>query len=101
MKFMKKILTGLLLIILFSNVAYAVQEINLGEIKRPQSAILFIVDGLGSSYFYPELKPIALHGNELSKANTPNLTFGSRVIDIKTPHPVTGIAHSVIVTGNS
>ncbi len=98
---MRKILTGLLLIILFSNVAYAVQEINLGEIKRPQSAILFIVDGLGSSYFYPELEPIALDGNELSKANTPNLTFGSRVVDIKTPHPVTGIAHSVIVTGNS
>ncbi len=90
-----------MLIILFSDAAYAVQEINFGEIKRPHSAILFIVDGLGSSYFYPELKPIALDGNELSKANTPNLTFGSRVIDIKTPHPVTGIAHSVIVTGNS
>ncbi|HKZ56769.1 MAG TPA: alkaline phosphatase family protein [Thermodesulfovibrionales bacterium] len=101
---MKKIQTSflcLLLIIFLSDAVYAVQEINIGEIKRPQSAILFIVDGLGSSYFYPELKPIALDGNELSKVNTPNLTFGSRVIDIKTPHPVTGIAHSVIVTGNS
>jgi len=101
---MKKIQTSflcLLLIIFLSDAVYAAQEINIGVIKRPQSAILFIVDGLGSSYFYPELNPIALDGKELSKANTPNLTFGSRVIDIKTPHPVTGIAHSVIVTGNS
>ena len=98
---MKKILIGLTLFLLFSNVACAVQEINLGEIKRPQSAILFIVDGLGSSYFYPELAPFALDGNEISKANTHNLTLRTRISDIKTPHPVTGIAHSIIVTGNS
>ncbi|HEY9245426.1 MAG TPA: sulfatase-like hydrolase/transferase, partial [Candidatus Methanoperedens sp.] len=29
------------------------------------------------------------------------LTFGTRIVDFKTPHPVTGTAHSVITTGYS
>jgi len=91
----------LLLLILTAHTAFAASEITLNEVKQPKGAILFIVDGFGSSYYYPELKPYALDGNELGKASAPNLTFGARVIDTKTPTPVTGIAHSVIVTGYS
>ncbi len=96
---MKKILiiSVLLLTISFSSAS----EITLNDVQRPQSAILFIVDGFGSSYYYPELTPYALDGSELAKASAPNLTFGTRIIDIKTPQPVTEIAHSIIVTGYS
>ncbi len=97
---MKKILLILLLFSL-SNIASGVSEITLNDVKRPNGAILFIVDGLGSSYYYPELTPHSLDGSELSKAMTRNLTIGTRIIDVKTPNPVTGIAHSVIVTGYS
>jgi len=98
---MKKYLIIIVLLILVSNTASAVSEITLNDVKKPQSAILFIVDGFGSSYYYPELLPLALDGSEILKARTQNLTFGARVINIKTPTPVTGIAHSVIVTGDS
>lgn len=98
---MKKILITLALLIMVSTIASAASEITLNDIKRPQRAILFITDGFGSSYYYPELAPIALDGSELPKAHAPNLTFGTRIIDIKTSRPVTGIAHSVIVTGYS
>ncbi|MDD5474053.1 MAG: alkaline phosphatase family protein [Candidatus Methanoperedens sp.] len=97
---MKKVLV-ILLLLLTSNTALAVSEITLNDVKRPQSAILFIVDGFGSSYYYPEFTPFALDGSELVKVKAQNLTFGTRIINIKTPHPVTGIAHSVIVTGFS
>ena len=97
---MKKVLI-ILLLLLTSTTASAISEITLNEIKRPQSAILFIVDGFGSSYYYPELIPFAIDGGEIPGARTQNLTFGARVINIKTPTPVTGIAHSVIVTGYS
>jgi hypothetical protein len=98
-----------LVIILFTTVvlystlhtAVAISEVTLNDVKRPQSAILFIVDGFGSSYYYPELSPSALDGSLLSKAITNNLSFGTRIVDIRTKHPVTGIAHSVIVTGFS
>jgi len=98
---MKKFLIIIVLLILVSNTASAVSDLTLNDVKRPQSAILFIVDGFGSSYYYPELAPAALDGSELQKARGPNLTFGTRIISVKTPHPVTGIAHSVIVTGYS
>ncbi|MBU4374170.1 MAG: alkaline phosphatase family protein, partial [Euryarchaeota archaeon] len=98
---MKKVLIISILLLLLSGAALAVSQITLNEVKRPQSAILFIVDGFGSSYYYPELTPIALDGSELLKARTRNLTFGTRIVDIKTSHPITGIAHSVIATGYS
>ena len=93
----------ILLTILFSTsfTASAVSEIPMNEVKRPQSAILFIVDGLGSSYYYPETSPLALDGSLLPKTKTGNLSFGTRITDIRTKHPITGIAHSVIVTGYS
>jgi 2,3-bisphosphoglycerate-independent phosphoglycerate mutase len=97
---MKKILLIILLFISISSTT-AVSEITLNEIKKPQSAILFIVDGFGSSYFYPEFSPSALDGSMLLKAKTQNISFGARIADIRTKHPVTGIAHSMIVTGFS
>lgn len=84
-----------------SNTAFAVSEINISKVERPQSAILFIVDGFGSSYYYPEYSPSALDGSSLIKAKTQNLSFGARIADIRTGHPITGIAHSMIVTGFS
>ena len=84
-----------------SNTAFAVSEITINKVERPQSAILFIVDGFGSSYYYPEYSPTALDGSLLIKAKTHNLSFGARIADIRTGHPITGIAHSMIVTGFS
>ncbi len=98
---MKKVLIISILLLLLSGAALAVSEITLNDVKRPQSAILFIVDGFGSSYYYPELTPIAFDGSALLKARAQNLTFGTRIIGIKTSHPITGIAHSVIATGYS
>ncbi len=97
---MKKVL--IILILLFiPDVALGISEITLNDVKRPHGAILFIVDGFGSSYFYPEFTPYAFDGSVLLKARTRNLTFGARIMNIRTSHPVTGIAHSVIVTGYS
>ncbi len=98
---LRKIFIISMLLLLSSDIVSAVSEAALNDVKRPHGAVLFIVDGLGSSYFYPEFTPYALDGSELSKAKTLNLSFGSRIIDIRTSHPVTGIAHSVIVTGYS
>ncbi len=89
------------IVLLTSNTALGASEITLNDIERPESAILLIVDGLGASYYYPELAPFALDGSELSRAGTQNLAFGARIINISTPYPDTGIAHSVIVTGFS
>ncbi len=98
---MRKILIISIILLLLSGTALAASEITLNDVKRPERAILFIVDGFGSSYYYPELTPFSLDGTELIKARSKNLTFGTRIMDIKTPTPVTGIAHSVIVTGYS
>jgi 2,3-bisphosphoglycerate-independent phosphoglycerate mutase len=101
---MKKTFLIILLLLSFitmSNIAVAVSEITVNTVERPQSAILFIVDGFGSSYFYPEYSPTALDGSILIKARTQNLSFEARVADIRTGHPITGIAHSTIVTGFS
>ena len=98
---MKNVFLITILFFTFSVAASGASEIKLNNIQRPDSAILFVVDGLGSSYYYPELTPYGVDGLEISKAVTRNLTFGSRIIDIKTPIPSTGQAHSVIFTGFS
>ena len=98
---MKNVLLILLLFFIFSVAISGATEITLNNIQKPDSAILFIVDGLGSPYFYPELTPYAIDESEISKAVTGNLTTGTRLMDIRTPIPSTGPAHSVIVTGYS
>ena len=97
---MKKVF-AVLFILLTANVVAGVSEIILNDVERPNGAIIFIVDGLGSSYFYPEYTPYALDGIGLFEASAPNLTFGRWVQDVKVPTPSTGTAHSVIVTGYS
>jgi 2,3-bisphosphoglycerate-independent phosphoglycerate mutase len=97
----KNVLLISILFVTFSVAISGATEITLNNIQKPDSAILFIVDGLGSSYFYPELTPYALDGGEISKAVTRNLTSGTRLLDIRTTIPSTGPAHSVIVTGYS
>lgn len=97
---MKKVLIFIILLLLIPS-GFGISEVSLNDVKKPVGAILFIVDGFGSSYYYPEYTPYSLANDELTKATAPNLTFGAQVIDIRTPVPVTGIAHSIIVTGNS
>lgn len=97
----KNVLLISILFFTFSVAISGASEIKLNDIQRADSAILFIVDGLGSSYFYPELTPYAIDESEISKAFTRNLTSGTRLLDIRTPIPSTGQAHSVIVTGYS
>lgn len=97
----KYILLISILFVIFSVASSGGTEITLNNIQKPDSAILFIVDGLSSSYFYPELTPYAIDESEISKAVTPNLTSGTRLLDIRTPNPSTGPAHSIIVTGYS
>ena len=98
---MKNICLITIIFFTFSIIASGASEIKLNDIQRPDSAILFIVDGLGSSYYYPEYTPYGMDGSMISKAVTRNLTFGARIIDIKTPIPSTGQAHSIIFTGFS
>ncbi|RLG25459.1 hypothetical protein DRN76_02735 [Methanosarcinales archaeon] len=68
----------------------------------PQSAVLFIADGLGSHYIYPELMAETHDGEKLQNTPCPNITAGGlRVLHVKAPVPKTGPGHSVIITGNS
>jgi len=97
----KNIILIIIIFIAFSVTASGAIEITLKDIHRPESASLFIVDGLSSSFFYPEATPYGVDGLEISKAVTRNLTFGARLLDIRTLIPSTGQAHSVIFTGFS
>ena len=69
--------------------------------ETPQSAVLFIIDGLGSYYIYPEFTPHTLSGTPLRSIDAKNITSGdARVINLRVPVPKTGPGHSVIVTGD-
>ncbi|GEM_PF-203905 len=65
--------------------------------------VLLIIDGLGSSYCYPEFTPHALDNSTLEKADCTNLLAiaggGMRAIDVRAPVTSTHPGHSVIVTG--
>ncbi len=70
--------------------------------EQPHGAVILVVDGLGSSYVYPEHSAYALDGSPLGKAVLFNLTGnGARAIDVRVPVPETGKSHSVLVTGSS
>lgn len=83
--------------------AYSVVEVN--PVNSPHGAVILIVDGLSSSYIYPEFTPYALDGSVIGKANTTNLSFildeSSRVLDVRAPQTYTEAGHSVLVTGYS
>ncbi|RZB31478.1 MAG: hypothetical protein AEth_00657 [Candidatus Argoarchaeum ethanivorans] len=72
------------------------------SVPPSQGAVLFIADGLGSHYIYPELMAETHDGKKLQNTPCPNITAGGlRVLYVKAPVPKTGPGHSVIVTGNS
>lgn len=75
------------------------REVDLVEDDVPNGAVLLIVDGLGSSYIYPEHRPYSLEGRPLEHSLLFNLTDGARVLDVRAPVPATLPGHSVIVTG--
>ncbi|WP_167848804.1 alkaline phosphatase family protein [Methanolobus halotolerans] len=83
--------------------AYSVVEVN--PVDTPHGAVILIVDGLSSSYIYPEFTPYALDGSVIGKASTPNISMifdqSCRVLDVRAPQTYTEAGHSVLVTGYS
>lgn len=80
-------------------------DVVINPVTSPNGAVLLIVDGFGSCYFYPEFAPYDLDGNELMKAEANNITLiadgGTRVLDVIAPQPRTSLGHSVLATGYS
>jgi hypothetical protein len=68
----------------------------------PLGAVVLVVDGLGSSYIYPEYRAYSLDGSALGGIVLFNLTGdAARVLEMRVPVPVTAPGHSVLVTGCS
>ncbi len=93
------------LLIFFVPSCNADTVVEIGDVNTPQSAVIFIIDGLSSCYVYPEYTPHAIDGSVLDKAKTPNIkeifNNSCRVLDIKAPQTFTEGGHSVLVTGYS
>ena len=93
----RSFLLFLLLLQLYSCGAYGAAAED-----APHGAVILVVDGMGSSYVYPEHSDYALDGSPLGKAVLFNLTgSGARAIDVRVPVPETSKSHSVLVTGSS
>jgi 2,3-bisphosphoglycerate-independent phosphoglycerate mutase len=97
---------ALFLVVIFSPVhVIATTEIEVNPVNTPAGAVILIIDGLSSSYIYPELTPYAIDGTALDKATVRNISQiaekSSRVLDISAPQTYTEAGHSVLVTGNS
>ena len=77
-------------------------NVDMGQEVHPAGAVILVIDGLGSSYIYPEYQAYSLDGAPTGKALLFNLTGeGSRVLDVRVPVPETLKSHAVLVTGNS
>lgn len=77
-------------------------DVQMDPQARPGGAVILVVDGLGSSYVYPEHSAYALDGSALGAAILFNLTGGgARVVDARVPVPETTKSHAVLVTGSS
>jgi len=100
----RRIILVLLIVCLILPIAGAT-DIVINPVPSPNGAVLLIVDGFGSYYFYPEFTPYDLDGNELMKAEANNLTLiadgGTRVLDVIAPQPRTSLGHSILATGYS
>ncbi len=91
----------LLLLLLMPGIGSAI-DVQMGSQAEPSGAVILVVDGLGSSYVYPEHSAYALDGSGLGKAVLFNLTGGgARVVDVRVPVPETTKSHAVLVTGSS
>jgi 2,3-bisphosphoglycerate-independent phosphoglycerate mutase len=97
-----RLLFALLVLFLLVGSGRPTTEVLVGEADRPTGAVLLVVDGMGSSYVYPELEAQAVDGSPLGRALLFNLTGkGARVLDVTVPVPETGASHSVLVSGCS
>lgn len=98
-----KMVFFLLLFIFLISTGCAVTVVELDQVSTPQGAVILIVDGLSSYYFYPEHTPHAIDGTVLDKAETYDMlemfAKGSRVLDVTAPQTFTEGGHSVMVTG--
>ncbi|ABK14772.1 MAG: alkaline phosphatase family protein [Methanothrix sp.] len=91
----------LIIFLLISPAICASDGISPDGVGSPKGAVLLIVDGLGSSYIYPEHIPYSVEGRPLKQAVLFNISDGARVLDIRAPVPSTVPGHSTIVTGCS
>jgi 2,3-bisphosphoglycerate-independent phosphoglycerate mutase len=95
-----RLLFTLLVLIILAGSARPLTEVRVGEADHPHGAVLLVVDGMGSSYVYPELEAHAIDESPLGSALLFNLTGkGARVLNVSVPVPETGQSHSVLVTG--
>jgi len=86
---------------LSSGIAGAI-DVQVAPLAQPTGAVILVVDGLGSSYVYPEHCAYALDGSPLPGAVLFNLTgCGARAVDVRVPVPETTKSHSVLITGNA
>lgn len=77
-------------------------DVPVGPQEKPSGAVILVVDGLGSSYVYPEHRAYALDGSSLEGSVLFNLTGGgARAVEVRVPVPETTKSHSVLVTGNA
>ena len=101
-------ITGTILLLLFLLLAFITSEAGRANnmesepIREPSGLVLLVVDGLGSSYVYPEHRAYALDGSPLESAVIFNLSGGAtRVVDVQVPVPETTQSHSVLITGRA
>ena len=91
-----------LLLVLATSDAVRATNMEPEPIREPSGAVLLVVDGLGSSYVYPEHRPYALDGSPLEGAVLFNLSScGARAMDVQVPVPETTQSHSVLITGSA
>ncbi|MHC1631898.1 MAG: alkaline phosphatase family protein [Methanotrichaceae archaeon] len=92
----------LIFLLILVGSAQGLTEIQVSDLDNPAGAVVLVVDGLGSSYVYPEYRAFDLDGHALGKAVLFNLTSGgARVLDIRVPVPSSDSSYSVLVTGCS
>ncbi len=101
-------ITGTILLLFFLWLAFTASDagratyIESEPMREPSGLVLLVVDGLGSSYVYPEHRPYALDGSPLEGAVLFNLSgSGARVVDLQVPVPETTKSHSILVTGRA
>jgi hypothetical protein len=101
-------ITGTILLLLFLLLAFITSEagraanVESEPIREPSGLVLLVVDGLGSSYIYPEHRAYALDGSPLEGAVLFNLSgSGARAVDVQVPVPETTQSHSVLITGRA
>ncbi len=69
--------------------------------QAEKSAVLVIVDGLGSSYIYPDHSPVCIDGSPLPGIRLAMADNASGRFELRVPTPETESGNAVIVTGYS